>query len=120
MSTFQKTGQTVSTATYMHFPSDGNPTTVTLRAQPKATKVRGKSYTVATRLYSQRTATSAKACSTSECPPEFPNLVEVRISALQSVALSEHVSFLRWVADQLERETTLKPLMVFNDNVTID
>lgn len=120
MSTFQKTGQTVTTATYMHFPSDGNPTTVTLRAQPKATKVRGKSYTVATRLYSQRTATSAKPCSTSECPPEFPNLVEVRISALQSVPLATHVSFLRWVAQQLESESTLKPFMVFNDSVNID
>ena len=119
MPTFQKTGQTVSTATYMHFPSDGNPTTVTLRAQPKSTKVRGKSYTVATRLYSQRTATSAKPCSTTECPPEFPNLVEVRLSALQSTALPSHVSFLRWVADQLERETTLKPLMVYSDSVNI-
>ena len=57
MPTFQKTGQTVSTATYMHFPTDSNPVTVGLRAQPKTTKVRGKSYTVATRLYSQRTAT---------------------------------------------------------------
>ena len=119
MSTFQKTGQTVTTATYMHFPSDGNPTTVTLRAQPKSTKVRGKSYTVATRVYSQRTATSANPCSTTECPPEFPNLVEVRISALQSVPLATHISFLRWVASQLESEATLKPLMVFNDSVTI-
>ena len=34
MPTFQKTGQTVSTATYMHFPADGNPVTVGLRAPP--------------------------------------------------------------------------------------
>ena len=119
MTTFQKTGQTVSTATYMHFPADGNPVTVGLRAQPKTTKVRGKSYTVATRLYTQRTATSAKPCSTTECPPEFPDLVEVRLSALQSTTLASHASFLRWVADQLESESTLKPLMVYKDSINI-
>lgn len=118
MSTFRKTGQTVSTATYMHYPDDGNAVAFVKRAVPKPTKVRGKSYTVANRLYSLRTALPAASCS-SECPPEFPRIFDVRVSALQGVELASAASFLRFVASDLEKEAKLQPLAVMPDVVEI-
>lgn len=119
MSTFRKTGQTVSTATYMHYPDNGNSIAFVKRAVPKPTKVRGKSYTVANRLYSLRTALPAASCGTNDCPPEFPRIFDVRISALQGTELASAASFLRFVASDLEKEAKLQPLAVMPDVVEI-